>query len=384
MKKGEKAQCSVGTGGFLRCVSVTDGFRIDELKLPGSPPSQPVRDGEVLVIGVDGGGTSTRAILVDGRGKVLAMAEGGPSNYQVVGKEWTAEILQGGIRKLCQAAGVPLTAITRVVLGLAGAGRPRDQEAILSLLEPLHLEGRAWATSDGVIALVGGTGGRPGIVAISGTGSLVMGINDKGEIHRAGGWGPVIGDEGSGYDIGRQALQVAAQYQDGRGRWTLLSGFIQNHWKLAEFNSVLERLSTPMARTEIAALTGLVVESADLGDYSARKILRQAAQELARAIRAVGRRSGFINYFGKRIPPPSEPGPPEIAPPEGWEPVDVIMSGGVFSVAEKYLRPEMQRRLPWARVIRPKYKPVVGAVLLAWQIPGFKAPPLEETELGRV
>lgn len=341
----------------------------------GPDPDLTGEQDEIFIIGIDGGGTQTRGLLVDGQNRVLASVSGGPSNYQVVGAERAGEVIRQVLSSLSKQAGIPLRAVTRVVIGLAGAGRQKDRQLISSLLAPLSFGGKVLVTSDGIIALLGGTGGRPGLVIISGTGSLVMGINEKGEIYRAGGWGPIIGDEGSGYDIGRRALQLVAKSCDRRGPRTRLTEIIQRQWQLDDFSAVLERVNTPGARTEIAALTTAVVAAAEQDDPAARRILLQAARELALAARAVGRQCGFIDYRGKRIQRRGRAGLREVIPPEGAEPVPVVLSGGVFAAAEDYLRPVLAKELPWARLLKPQYPPVSGAIILGWHSLGQPARP---------
>ena len=168
-------------------------------------------------IGIDGGGTKTVGILTVATGERIVRTEAGPSNYHVVSaKEKTQEVLATVIANLFEQAKLPPTSNTAFCLGMAGLGRAEDRGVIGRICDALGVRKNRILTHDAHIALVGGIGKPEGVIIISGTGSIVYGINAHGEETRAGGWGYLLGDEGSGYDIALKGLQAVARAADGR------------------------------------------------------------------------------------------------------------------------------------------------------------------------
>src|SRR4051794_27328742 len=184
-----------------------------------SPREQSARK---VLLGVDGGGTKTRAVITDSRHGVLGEAIAGPSNPLRVGFEIAFANIKEAAEKACAAAGVEIVDIVSAEIGLAGVRRPDIRKKMYETLADLGIESLEILT-DADIALYGATEGRPGMVIIAGTGSICCGINSQNRRAFTGGWGPLAGDEGSGSWIARRALQAVAQASDGRGEATTLS-----------------------------------------------------------------------------------------------------------------------------------------------------------------
>lgn len=178
------------------------------------------------IVGVDGGGTKTTAVVTDATGAVIGLGRGGAGNYQTIGldnaTDAIASAIGGAIQEAASTGGIAPADLDNeliVVLGLAGADRPRDkanlQKALMAKLpaKPRYLV----IENDARIALAGATGGKPGVVLIAGTGSIALGIDEQGQTIRCGGWGPILGDEGSGYAMGKAALIAVMRDYDGRG-----------------------------------------------------------------------------------------------------------------------------------------------------------------------
>jgi N-acetylglucosamine kinase-like BadF-type ATPase len=169
------------------------------------------------IIGVDGGGTRTVACAADLSGRVLARVEKGPANYHTIGLPAFASLVAALVADLASAAGLDRSGLTLVSLGLAGADRDRDRELLRSALDGLALGCPCLIDSYARIALAAGLGANTaGIVLIAGTGSIAYGRTGDGSIIRAGGWGHLVSDEGSGYDIGRQAIARGLKAAEGR------------------------------------------------------------------------------------------------------------------------------------------------------------------------
>jgi N-acetylglucosamine kinase-like BadF-type ATPase len=169
------------------------------------------------VLGLDGGGTKTKGVVCDERGHVLGSGTAGPSNYQVVSKEQVKASLAEAAARAIEAAGIERENVSAVCLGMAGLDSQTDYDVIWCLLQEIDLPGEVHLVNDAVVALAGATAGRPGVVVNAGTGAIAFGVNERGESRRASGWGHILGDEGSGYDIGRRGIIASLRAHDGRG-----------------------------------------------------------------------------------------------------------------------------------------------------------------------
>ena len=183
--------------------------------------------------------------------------------------------------------------VDALCLGIAGAGRERDHRAMRRILSRLGRARENIVTHDALIALVAGAEERFGIVLIVGTGAAVYGVNRKGESARAGGWGPLLGDEGSGYWMGLRALQSIVRADDGRAQPTLLKGAVLEQLRIPDSESLVHRVYQELARAEIAALAPLVQQAADHGDEAAQTIIDDAVREFMRAVESVIGRLGL-------------------------------------------------------------------------------------------
>ena len=237
-------------------------------------------------LGIDGGGTSTRSVLVSETGKVLGRAVVGPSNVQQVSVEKLFENLQ----LLVDLTFVDIPDSIDYVcscFGLAGAASAENKQEIremLATLTPVPSE-TPILTCDAHIALVGALANRPGLILIAGTGSICLACDAEGGTYRTGGWGPVHDDLGSGSWIGRQAMKAVFQEYDGRlesGPWqhTVLSSL-----QCASIEDLLVKVKNDeIANPQISALAPTVIQLAQTGNESAEAILQEAAEELARVV----------------------------------------------------------------------------------------------------
>lgn len=248
-----------------------------------------------LYAGVDGGGTSTTAVVVDAAGQERGRGSAGPSNYAAVGRERAVAQIGAALRAATDAAGGGLP-VAAAWVGLAGVGRAGDADALLPRLRAFAPDVRL--TNDAELAL-GALPGARGVALIAGTGSLAFGRDASGATARAGGWGHLIGDEGSGYDLGRAALQAAMRAHDGRGPATVLLPAVLASWQLDNPAEIVARVYPAPDKAVIAGLATLVFASAAGGDAVARELLRVAATELARAALAAG---AALDFPGDRLP----------------------------------------------------------------------------------
>src|SRR2546423_8875237 len=173
---------------------------------------------QTYLLGVDGGGTKTRAVVVDARQRILGEGEAGPSNPLRVGVSDSANAVREAAERACVEAGVRRIEIAAAEVGLAGVKRADIRERMRAALKAELGIKSIEVVTDADIALYGATEGKPGLVIIAGTGSICCGVNARGRHACAGGWGPVAGDEGSGSWIARRALQGVARASGGGGR----------------------------------------------------------------------------------------------------------------------------------------------------------------------
>lgn len=242
-------------------------------------------------MGIDGGGTKTLVVIVDAQGNECGRGGAGSSNHESVGLEKAVLHIRHAIEEAARQAACsqPLQAAW---FGLAGIDRPEDCQLLLPYLQPLarhvHL------TNDAELVL-SGLPDTVGIALIAGTGSIALGRDANGASTRAGGWGHLMGDEGSGYDLGIRCLQAVARAVDGRSRATILVDLLLRHWQLEKASDIIGRVYNNSDKAEIAALSSLVCMAAGDGDEIAEAILDTAAHELALAFIAVKNRLNFAD-----------------------------------------------------------------------------------------
>lgn len=240
------------------------------------------------IIGIDGGGTKTVGCAAGLTGKILGRVEQGPGNYHVTGLGGFKTVIASIIHELAANCGLDTADLAVVSLGLAGADRLRDREIIRVALGELGLGCHYLVGGDAEAALVAGVGKAEGIVLISGTGSVAYGINRRREVIRAGGWGHLASDEGSGYAIGRKALQRGIKAREQRDKDTVLLPLIMTHFGLRDWDELVGLINSPATtKTAVASLAQVTAAAARSGDGVAAEILREAAGELADLVKSV-------------------------------------------------------------------------------------------------
>ena len=247
-------------------------------------------------LGVDGGGTKTRAWLANASGEIVGRGGGASSNYRAVGAEAAFHALQHAIASACEKARIEPAHIRAACFGLAGADRSGERVMLEEFLHTLLPNARVQIVNDAALILAAGTPHGWGIGIISGTGSFIFGTAADGRTARAGGWGYLLGDEGSGYAIGLGALRAVARAADGRAPQTGLTEKILAQWNLNAASDLIARVyNMNDARIEIAALARVVDDVATDKDEIARAILQEAARELALGARVVADALKFEN-----------------------------------------------------------------------------------------
>ncbi len=291
-----------------------------------------------LFLGVDGGQSSTTALVADASGRVLGRGNDGPCNHvqsAAVGREKFIRVIGGCVRAAC---GGELPNFRAASLGFSGG--PADKEQILR--EMLQVESLS-VTTDARIALTGATAGGPGIITVAGTGSISFGRDATGRTVRAGGWGYSFGDEGGGYDIARKALRAALKQHEGWGPPTSLHDKLLAATGASDANQMLHMFYTAdWPRKRIATLAKLVDAEAEAGDEVAISILEQTAEALAM----------FTNAVRKQLDDPRQVSP----------------IGSVWR--SRILTASFQRRMEGFPFVPPLLGPAAGALLDAFALAG--------------
>lgn len=253
------------------------------------PSSFVLRPSSSFVIGIDGGGTRCRARLANSHGETLGNGEAGTANPNVAGFESAQREILLAIQRAFEDAKIEKQFVTAICLGIGGVDRVEERARLQTWAEQ-NIAQHVIVVNDGEIVLAAGSPENWGVALIAGTGAIAWGKSRAGKVARAGGWGYLIGDEGSGFDLTRNALRAITQAADGRGKPTRLLDVILKHWHLQSPQELIPRVyRSGLKPADIAALAPLVVQVAREEDEVAQRLLEQTADALATMIIAVAR-----------------------------------------------------------------------------------------------
>jgi N-acetylglucosamine kinase-like BadF-type ATPase len=312
----------------------------------------------IHVLGIDAGGTKTVCQLADDTGAVLSETRRGGANLQAAGELEVEKVLHEVMEEAIGDFDVRPSAIC---LGIAGVDRPDDARVVRAIMKRIGYKARILVVNDALVALEAGAPDQPGVVVIAGTGSIAYGRNGQNQAARAGGWGYMLGDEGSGYWIGRAALRAVLRESDRRGPATQLTGLLLNYYGVARAQDLIHQVYQGTLRpSAIASLAQCVQGAFSNGDPVAIGILRGSADQLESSALSVAKR---LDLVGSEFP--------------------FVLAGGIFR-AVPWLEEELARRLPLAsprsRTMLLNVEPAGGAVRLAladargsYTVPGYKA-----------
>jgi N-acetylglucosamine kinase-like BadF-type ATPase len=293
-------------------------------------------------IGIDGGGTKTDCIVTDESYNPLFSIKGGPLNLLTNSLfESTNTVLQL-VNSSLSKMNLPIMHIKYIGIGAAGAGRSEESEKLeINLRALLPPSVTLKVTSDAEIALEGAFNGKPGCILISGTGSIIYGKGKDGMIHRCGGFGRILGDEGSGYMLGKKGLIAAAKELDGRASKTLITNLLKDKF---QFQSSQDIISIVYNKgLEIAAIAPLVLAAAGNDDKVASRIIDEETDELLSLI------SCIIKKLKK-------------------ENIEICFTGKLIStvnILSITLRDKLAASFKLIKIKEPEYSPAMGAVFIA-------------------
>ena len=298
------------------------------------------------LIGIDAGGTKTECAVADLTGNILLTETGKSVNYLIAGADKTSANLFGLIFQCLKKLNINFSEVKQIVIGIAGAGRLKDAEQLersfikYSKSEKVKIN-QVKVVSDALIALEGAFPGKPGCILIAGTGSILFGKDDKGKIQRVGGFGRLIGDEGSGYSIGRKALQAVSGDLDGRTEKTLLTKKLFDQMKITDSEELITKIYKE--NFDIASIAPLVISSAEKKDNQAQRILNEEAEELVLHVKSMMKKMNL-----KKL--------------------NVAFTGGLISNKNFYstlLTKKIKSSLPNVTISKPRLSPAEGAILMA-------------------
>jgi N-acetylglucosamine kinase-like BadF-type ATPase len=307
----------------------------------------------LIIGGIDAGGTATKCLIINEKGEMLAEAETGSANYLSVGFKKTVIEIEEALSIAVAKAGV--TKVDLLGIGLAGVGRPEDIKKIRKALLPLSLAEKVYLTNDGEIALYGAHQGRPGIIVIAGTGSIVYGKGKDGQIYRAGGWGPILGDEGSGCWTGLEALKALIAVQEGRGAETILRKAVMEKLKMENLQELIPFVyQKELPRRKLASLAPLVIRAMQKGDQVSAKIINKGLNHLAL----------LVNHLKNKLDLDSG---------------QIAVTGGLFNSEIIYkMFAEKIYNMTGLEIRRPSFSPVYGACFLIMLKSGLMIPSITE------
>jgi N-acetylglucosamine kinase-like BadF-type ATPase len=259
-------------------------------------------------IGIDGGGTKTKCIISDENLNILSESIGGPSNFLINGVETVSETLIHLIKNCINNLGINISSISSTVIGTAGGGRRTDakqlENAILSLAQKENFPlGLIRVDSDARIALEGAFSGKPGSILIAGTGSIMFGKDKNGIVHRVGGFGRILGDEGSGFRLGQKALNAVSKEFDGRGPKTLISVYLDQEFSIKTPDDLINEIYKK--NFDIASVAPLVFKAAENSDKIAQNIIETESDEIIHHIlsmkKILNENTLFLSFIGSLL-----------------------------------------------------------------------------------
>jgi glucosamine kinase len=306
---------------------------------------------EGIVMGVDGGNTTSRVVLADVYGKVLGYGKSGPASTDGVNVEAAKKHIQEAVDAAWKDAGQIPQPVSASFWGMAGVVSEPDRNLIREIVSGLRISDPKFIGIDHDIriALSGGLGNMPGIALIVGTGCSCYGRTQGGDSARVGGWGHLLDDSGSSYFLGLEAIKKVVRSADGRSGVTSLTEVILNHYDIQDVQEIMNQVYVKGAgKVDIAALAPLVLAEAQKGDKSANAIVSAGLNELAILVKVVSEKLRF-SHDEKRL----------------------TITGGLAHSGDLYkngLYSAIRSQIPDIQIIEPLLPPVLGAVLLALEM----------------
>ena len=298
------------------------------------------------IIGFDCGATKSECAVADLSGKISFRENGGPANFLVVGVEKASANIASLIKRCVSEFDSAHSEIEALVIGAAGAGRKEDANKLRrSLTKKLKQEKISVKSiliiGDHEIALKAAFPDSPGCILIAGTGSIIYGKDSKNKIHRVGGFGRMIGDEGSGHSIGRKGLQAVSKHFDGRNKKTKILELLDKKHRINSSDELIKKVYKE--NFDVASVAEIVLTAAAKKDRTALRILDEESDELIDHIKAILQKMRM-----KKI--------------------NISFAGSLLTNKNVYsnmLKKKIKASLPSVKIVKPKFSPIEGAILIA-------------------
>lgn len=303
-------------------------------------------------LGVDGGGTKTEFIIINEIGKVLGHAVKPTCHYKQTSLDNFEQVISEGVEEVCRQSRISISEIDFSVIGVPGYGEiEKDIHIIDEMVKRVLGKDSFKCVNDAVVAWAGSLGCEPGINIVAGTGTIGYGIDPKGNMARASGWGPFCGDEGSAYWLGKKVIEIFSKQSDGRLKKTPLYDIVSSEFNLKHEFDLLDIVvnKMEMKRDKVAQLAKLLYKAAEVNDVFAIEAYSHAAYEHYLTIHSI---VGKLDF-------------------ETEEKILVSYSGGIFNAGEYILAPlkkYLQKESKPIELITPILKPIFGAALYALTI----------------
>jgi N-acetylglucosamine kinase-like BadF-type ATPase len=300
----------------------------------------------MLVLGVDGGATKTVCAIANENFDLEGLGIAGPINYHIVGVERARKNLKMAVVRASSNLDGGSAPFDIGCFGIGGLSTQHDYRIISKSIIPSTIAKKRIIVNDVIVAFYAATNGDPGIVIVAGTGSIAYGANKEGLNCFCGGWGWLIGDEGSAFYIARKALNLATKAYDGRSEYTVLIDMFKKRLKLKNFKDIISKIYHQTEPNEIASLATIVSLAAENGDKVARDILEESGRELALAVKSVAKKLSMER-----------------------ESLIVGAVGSVFksNIVWNAFKQNILTYMPYATLISPIFYPVVGALIMGYK-----------------
>lgn len=298
------------------------------------------------LIGIDGGGTKTKCIATDIEGKPVYETIAGPSNFLAFGLDNVTKTIFNLLTDCTKNLKCNFSDFSSIVIGTAGAGRKEDadrlKQKLLKIAKTQNIEIKNLiVVSDARITLEGAFSGGPGTILISGTGSIMLGKDSLGNIHRVGGFGRLTGDEGSGYSIGRKGLSALSKFYDGRGNGTLLTELVPRHFNISDGEELIKEVYRN--NFDIALVAQQVIYAAEKDDSICLKIVEEEIEELILHVKTMKKNPGQDTF-------------------------KLCFAGSIISTDNFFsrtLRKKIGNRFTDIKITVSEQSPLMGAILMA-------------------
>lgn len=305
-------------------------------------------------VGIDSGGTKTAFTVIDKFGKIKLEFQRGTGHYMQIGFDGFKDLYTEALDYIYRELNIGKESIVHIFMGIPGYGEVKsDGETLKKIISDLFRGLKYTVGNDVESGWAGSLACQPGINVVCGTGSIIVGVNEKNKVARSGGWGEFVGDEASAYWIAKKAIEIYSKQSDFRLERTIFHKIFKEDLNLNYDFELIDLLQNKykLSRSKVAKISIIVAKIASLGDETAIGIFKEAAHEIYLMINSVIKQLNFK------------------------ESIKVSYTGGVFKSEDLILNPlkiELERNKITVEIIKPILSPAIGSALFAYKLDGNK------------